>query len=69
MSSSVEAPKPVYVVPVVVQSGGVDAGPQPADREEEHARHDEERREQEVPPLALDEVKEHQSAGGSDWKQ
>ena len=34
----------------------LDAGPQAADGEEEHTRHDEQCREEEVPPLALDEV-------------
>src|SRR5207249_11952266 len=37
----------------------LDARTQPADRQEEHSRRDEQRREQEVPPLPLDEVKEH----------
>src|SRR6267378_7331249 len=39
----------------------LDAGPQPADREKEHARHDEERREEEVPPLAFDKMEKHPS--------
>src|SRR5256885_2838591 len=34
----------------------LDARPEPADREEEHAGDDQQRREQEVPPLALDKV-------------
>src|SRR3989442_1570054 len=37
----------------------LNARPQATDREKEDARHDEQRREQEVPPLALDDVEEH----------
>ena len=37
----------------------LDARPESADREEDDARHDEQGREQEVPPLALDEMEEH----------
>ena len=37
----------------------LDAWPESADREEEHAGDDEQRREQEIPPLALDKMEEH----------
>src|SRR4029079_1865805 len=39
----------------------LDARLEPADGEEEHARHDEQRGEREVPELALDEAEQHQA--------
>src|SRR3989442_7904944 len=37
----------------------LDAGPEAADREKDHAGHDEQRAREEVPPLALDDAEEH----------